>query len=334
MIIVFGSLNVDLVVTVERLPVAGQTLLARDDLKTLPGGKGANQALAAARDGATVVMVGAVGRDPLAETALGMLRSARVDLTRVQAVAGVTGCALICTDLEGRNQIVVARGANAHADPARIEDALLRPGTLVVQQMETTPGATERLLRRARARGARTILNLAPAAALPEGALGDVDVLVVNEDEGAWLGRHLGCGAEAASLHARLGTAVIRTLGADGAEWSEAGRHGRVPAPRVEVVDTTGAGDCFVGVLAAALDRGASLPEACRRATAAASLSATRPGAQAGMPGAEEIDEVVGPSLTRGSPGRTPARRAPAHPGPGSRSRAATPRRPTRPGRP
>jgi len=294
MIVVFGSLNVDLVATVERLPIAGQTLLAREELRTLPGGKGANQAVAAARDGAQVVLAGAVGRDALAELAVGTLRAAGVDLARVRVVDAPTGCALICTDLEGRNQIVVARGANAHADPALVEDALLGPGAIVVQQLETTPEATAVLLQRARAGGARTVLNLAPAAALPDGALRDVDVLVVNEDEGAWLGAHLGCGADAAALHARLGAAVIRTLGAAGAEWGEGGSLGTVPAPPTHVRDTTGAGDCFVGVLAAALDRGASLAAACRRATAAASLACTRPGAQAGMPTRAEIDAAAG----------------------------------------
>jgi ribokinase len=291
MIVVFGSLNVDLVVGVERLPVAGQTLLAREELRTLPGGKGANQAVAAARDGAHVVLAGAVGQDALAEIALGTLRAAGVDVTRVRALAAPTGCALICTDLAGRNQIVVARGANARADPEQVEEALLRPATWVVQQMETTPEATATLLRRARAGGARTILNLAPAAPLPEGALRAADVLVVNEDEGAWLAAHLGCGPDAAALHAALGqTWVIRTLGPAGAEWCAGKDHGQVPAPAVDARDTTGAGDCFVGVLAAGLDRGAPLADACRRATAAASLACTRPGAQAGMPARSEID--------------------------------------------
>lgn len=293
MILVFGSLNVDLVVEVERLPVAGQTLLAREDLRTLPGGKGANQAVAAARDGAPVVLAGAVGQDALGEIALRTLRAAGVDVRRVRALAAPTGCALICTDRDGRNQIVVARGANAQADAAQVEDALLGPGTLVVQQMETTPGATAAVLRRARARGARTLLNLAPAGPLPGGALADVDLLVVNEDEGAWLGAHLGCGADAAALEAQLARPVIRTLGAAGVEWCAGGQRGAMAAPRVAVVDTTGAGDCFVGVLAAALDRGASLEAACRRAAVAASLSCTRRGAQDAMPAREEIDGAL-----------------------------------------
>lgn len=293
MIVVFGSINVDLIAAVDHLPAAGQTLLARGELRTLPGGKGANQAVAAARDRAAVVMAGAVGRDPLAEVGLSALRAAGVDLTRVCAVEAPTGCALIATDLEGRNQIVVARGANALADPAQVEDALLGPGATVVQQLETTPEATAALLLRARARGARTLLNLAPAAALPPAALAAVDVVIVNEDEAAWLGRHLGCGGEAAALHQTLGAAVIRTLGGDGAEWVEAGRPGRAPAPRLTVRDTTGAGDCFVGVLAAALDRGAGLEAAIRRAVTAASLSCTRPGAQASMPSAQEIDAAT-----------------------------------------
>jgi len=293
MIVVFGSINVDLIVTVDRLPVAGQTLLAREELRTLPGGKGANQAVAAARDGARVVMAGAVGRDALAEAALASLRACGADLSRVRAIDAPTGCALICADVEGRNHIVVARGANAIADPSQVEDALLGPESTVLQQMETTPKATAALLRRARGRGARTILNLAPAVALPLEALRAVDLLVVNENEGTWLGRQLGCGDDLAALHGALQTTVIRTLGAEGVEWLGESTRGRAPAPRVAVRDTTGAGDCFVGVLAASLDRGASLEAACRRAAAAASLSCTRAGAQASMPAAAEIDAAA-----------------------------------------
>lgn len=295
MIIVFGSINVDLITAVDQLPVAGQTLLAREPLRMMAGGKGANQAVAAARDGASVVMAGAVGSDPLAQVALASLRSSGVDLSRVQVVDAPTGCAAISTDIEGRNHIVVARGANALATAAQIESALLRPDALVLQQMETTPEATATLLRRARASGARTLLNLAPAVLLPDDALGAVDILVVNEDEADWLGRHLGCGNDVAALHDALGSTVIRTLGADGVEWKGAGTRGRCLAPRIPVCDTTGAGDCFVGVLAATLDRGAPLDLACRRATAAASLSCTRPGAQASMPFADEINTVMGP---------------------------------------
>ncbi|CAO3359772.1 PfkB family carbohydrate kinase [Azospirillum melinis] len=307
MIVVFGSINLDMIFAMEDLPLAGQTLLARS-LDLHPGGKGANQAVAAARDGAAVTMVGAVGGDGLKETALSGLRGAGVDLSRV-AVTGhgaghATGTAAVCTDAAGRNQIVVAGGANLQARADQVEDALLSPGTTLIVQMESDPGETAALILRARRLGARVILNLAPAAPLPLPVLKSVDILVVNEDEAEWLAGHLGCAGDAASLRSLLGGAVIRTLGGDGVEWSAVDGSavdgsavdgsGRQPAPAVAVRDTTGAGDCFVGVLAAELDRGRPLAAAIRRAACAASLSCTRAGGQASLPAAAETDGALG----------------------------------------
>ncbi|WP_042704604.1 PfkB family carbohydrate kinase [Azospirillum sp. B506] len=297
MIVVFGSINLDMIFAMQDLPAAGQTLLARS-LDLHPGGKGANQAVAAARDGAAVTMVGAVGDDGLKETALSGLRGAGVDLSRV-AVAGknsghATGTAAVCTDAAGRNQIVVAGGANLRARAEQVEDALLSVGTTLIVQMEADPGETASLILRARWLGARVILNLAPAAALPLPVLKAVDILVVNEDEAAWLGSHLRCAGDAPSLRSVLGGTVIRTLGGDGVEWASFDGSGRQPAPAVAVRDTTGAGDCFVGVLAAELDRRRPLAAAIRRAACAASLSCTRAGGQASLPVAEETDGALG----------------------------------------
>lgn len=296
MIVVFGSINLDMIFAMEELPLAGQTLLARS-LDLHPGGKGANQAVAAARDGAAVTMVGAVGGDGLKETALSGLSGAGVDLSRV-AVTGhgaghATGTAAVCTDAAGRNQIVVAGGANLQARADQVEDALLSPGTTLIVQMESDPGETAALILRARRLGARVILNLAPAAPLPLPVLKSVDILVVNEDEAEWLAGHLGCTGDAPSLCSVLGGTVIRTLGGDGVEWSAVDGSGRQPAPAVAVRDTTGAGDCFVGVLAAELDRGRPLAAAIRRAACAASLSCTRAGGQASLPVAVETDGAL-----------------------------------------
>jgi ribokinase len=149
------------------------------------------------------------------------------------------------------------------------------------------------LILRARRRGARPIHNLAPAAPLAPEALRALELLVVNEDEAAWIGRQLGCDSRAAELHARLGVAVVRTLGGAGVEWAEPGDVGALAAVPVPVRDTTAAGDCFVGVLGAALDRGAPLAIAVRRANVAAAVACTRPGSQGSLPAAEEIDRAL-----------------------------------------
>ncbi len=293
MIVVFGSINVDFVFPVEALPVPGQTLLAKR-MRTEPGGKGANQAVAAALDGAAVAMVGAVGADPLAGAALAGLRSAGVDLGRVAVADVPTGCATICTDPAGRNQIVVAPGANLLAREAAAADALLAGGAVVLTQMEADAAETARLILRARKLGARPVHNLAPAGALDPEALRALEILVVNEDEAAWVGRQLGCEGSAGAVEARLGVTVVRTLGGAGVEWAEAaGGTGALPAVPVSVRDTTAAGDCFVGVLAAALGRGAPLALAVRRANVAAAIACSRPGSQSSLPSAAETDRAL-----------------------------------------
>lgn len=292
MIVVFGSVNLDLIFAFPTLPAPGQTVLA-PDMRIEPGGKGANQALAAARDGARVVMAGAVGRDALAADALALLRAEGVDLARVAVTDRTTGCAAIFVDSVGRNAIGVGSGANFAARADRVEDALLSPGTTLVLQMEVAAPETEALIRRARARGARVVLNLAPAAPLAPDALAMLDVLVVNEGEAAWLASRVGCAPDAAGLREALGIIVVRTLGERGAEAADEGGRTRAPALAVQAVDTTGAGDCFTGVLAAGLDRGLALPAALARASAAAGLSCTRRGSQSTMPRRAEIDAAL-----------------------------------------
>jgi ribokinase len=187
--------------------------------------------VAAARDGARVAFAGAVGRDPLAAVALSALRPRRASTpSRVAETGAPTGCAAICVDPSGRNQIAVAAGANALARADQVEDAALGQGVVLLLQMEVPPAETAKLVARALARGARVVLNLAPAADLPGDALRAVDLLVVNEHEAAWLGGRLGCGATAADLRRALGgrPGVAVTRGAAGAEASAEGSVGAV----------------------------------------------------------------------------------------------------------
>lgn len=291
MIVVFGSINLDLIFALGHLPGAGETVLG-PTTRLEPGGKGANQAVAAARDGATVLMAGCVGRDALAEQALATLRADGVDLSRVSRGDLATGCAAICTDPAGRNLIAVGSGANLLARAGQVEDALLAPGTTLVLQRETDPQETAALVRRARARGARIILNLAPAGPLDADALAALDVLVVNETEAEWLAARHGTTPDAAGLYRALGVGIVRTLGERGSEWADGSSAGAVAAHPVEAVDTTAAGDCFTGVLAAALDRGMGMADAMARAGVAAGLCCGRAGSQNSLPTAAETDRV------------------------------------------
>ncbi len=292
MIVVFGSINLDLIFALDHLPGAGETVLG-PATRIEPGGKGANQAVAAARDGATVLMAGCVGRDALADGALATLHEAGVDLSRVARGDLATGCAAICTDPAGRNQIAVGSGANTLARAGQVEDAILTAGMTLLLQMETDPRETAALIRRAHVRGCRIILNLAPALPLDADALRALDLLIVNETEAEWLAARHGSAADAAGLHAALGVGVVRTLGERGAEWATQDDAGYVAAHAIDAVDTTAAGDCFTGVLAAALDRDMAIKQAMARASIAAGLCCSRSGSQNSLPDAEETDAVT-----------------------------------------
>ena len=292
MILVFGSINLDLIFDMEALPAPGETRLARA-MRTEPGGKGANQAVAAAKDGGEVALYGAVGRDAFANPAQAGLESAGVDVWGVEAVAGATGVASIVTDKAGRNAIAVAPGANLKARQDKVPDEFLDDATIVVLQMECDPKETARLIHRARDAGARVILNLAPAADLPLEALKKCWLIVVNEQEADFLAAQIGAAADVASLSGKLGAGVLRTLGANGSEACVDGALHRVAAHAVKALDTTAAGDCFVGVLAAALDRGLDLPAAMQRASVAAALACTKRGSQGSLPEAGEIDAAM-----------------------------------------
>ena len=281
MIVVFGSINVDLVARVPRLPHPGETL-AGSSFAMRPGGKGGNQALAASRAGARVALLGCVGDDPMAAIALQRLRTASVDLSRVRAVETTTGVALIHVDDAGENCITIVAGANAAARAAQVPDALLAEGSTLLMQLEVPLGEVAALARRGHRRGARVMLNAAPAARLPADLLDVLDVLIVNETEARTLAS-VDHTADAKTLCRALATparAAVVTRGANGAVYAHGGRLGEQAAPRIDAVDTVGAGDAFAGALAASVDRGERLDDAVRAGVAAGARACLHPGAQ------------------------------------------------------
>ncbi len=287
MIVVFGSINVDLITLVPHLPSRGETVLGRD-YAVVQGGKGANQALAAACGGGCVSMVGTVGTDSWGALALERLAAAGVDLSCVGQGRARTACGFISVDPGGQTLITVSPGANMETHVGLL-DRLTPPlarGDWLILQMEVPFEENWRALRAAKAAGARTILNLAPAVPLDDAVLPDLDFLVVNEGEADVLGAHLRVGTRdhagvAKALAERCGVTVLVTLGERGSIAVEpSGAALRTEALRVAVADTTGAGDAYVGYLAAALDGGAALSEAMRFASVGASLACETMGAQ------------------------------------------------------
>jgi ribokinase len=291
-VVVVGSSNTDLVVALGRLPRPGETLLGGEH-GVYAGGKGANQAVAAARAGARVVFVGARGEDDFGRAAARGLAAEGIDARHFRSKRGApSGVALILVGgKERQNMIAVAKSANDLLSPRDVRaaaSAFRAPGA-VLAQLEVPLAAVEEAARLARRRGLLFILNPAPARALPRALLARVDVLTPNEREAEWLTGERRPERAAAALRKMGCRAVALTLGARGALIAEGGGARRVPAPRVTPVDTVGAGDCFNGWLAARMAEGRSLGEAARQAVAAAALSVTRRGAQASMPQRREV---------------------------------------------
>lgn len=306
-VLVIGSLNLDLRLQVPRLPRPGETL-AGTGFDTDPGGKGANQAVAAARQGARVALLGAVGDDAPGRTLVAALQADGIDTTAVATLAGQpTGTAAILLQPDGENSIIVIPGANQAVTPAMIQAHAdrLRRARIVVAQLECPLDAVDAALRQARAGGALTLLNAAPAQPLDDALLGRLDWLIVNETEAALLADRPVPDAAAAlavadALRARGPQHVLITLGARGLVLAGPGGPLALPAPRVAVVDTTGAGDTVVGALAAALAAGRPVREALVRAQAAAALAVTRAGAQSAMPTAAAVDAFLATRDDRG----------------------------------
>lgn len=279
---VVGSVNLDLVASGAPLPQAGETVTGARFAQH-PGGKGANQALAARRLGAEVHMIGCVGDDALAEAALTLLRRDGVDVSNVMSELGTaTGVALIAVSPEGENQITVASGANSRVGPSDV--AGLPKCNVILTQLEVPVTAVEAASRTAAETGALMAINLAPAMGVPPQLLKDADLLIVNEIEAEFYGD---------ALHERGGLVAL-TLGGDGAALFKMGKEiARVPAFKVDVVDTTGAGDTFCGALAVALAEGQAPQQALRFASAAAALAVTRAGAQPSLPKREQVEALL-----------------------------------------
>src|SRR5262249_22881930 len=294
MIYVFGSINVDLTFRLPHLPSVGETVLTPAFTEAV-GGKGANQAIAAARDVADVSFIGCVGSDSYGHTARKALADLGIDVSGLQTVPGPTGVAAVWIDAEGRNQIAVASGANRALTANAFLQRATGPEAYLLLQMETPTSEIEAAIVSAKRTQAKIILNLAPALPLPRATLSQVDMLIVNEHEAAALAVHLHLACEEATeqvvaLARDLGNTVIITLGEQGAIGARDDLVWRVEALPGAAIDTTGAGDCFVGVLAAALERGATMPMAMRRAAVAASLACTTVGAMPSFPTRDSID--------------------------------------------
>jgi ribokinase len=278
MLVVVGSLNMDLVVRCRRIPVVGETVLG-EGFEMLPGGKGANQAYAAAKlSRGGVAMVGKVGRDVFGERLRENLAGVGVDVSGVSTVEGAaTGVATITVDGAGQNSIVVASGANFVWDVSELEGmrGKFRGARYALFQLETPLWVVERLLRMAKEEGVQTILDPAPAQELSREILEAVDLLTPNETEAAVLG-------------VTGGEKVLLKLGGKGSRYGEIA----VPAIAVEAVDTTAAGDTYNAALAVALSEGEGMERAMQFASVAAGLSVTRVGAQSSAPEREEVDRI------------------------------------------
>ncbi len=293
-IVVVGSSNTDMVVRAEHLPVRGETVLGQKFIMTA-GGKGANQAVAAARLGAEVVFVARLGRDLFGDRALTGYQAEGIDTAYIARDDGeASGVALIVVDSAAENLIAVAPGANGRLSPedVRAAEPAITEAQAVLLQLEIPLAAVRTAIELARQHHVRVILNPAPAQALPDDVLHGVDVLTPNENEAAKL---IGGTLDAALdvFTARGPSGIVMTCGARGCEVRSVGKRQPVSGFQVEAVDTTGAGDCFNGALAVALARGLSLIDAARYANAAAALAVTRFGAQTSMPTDEEVQQLL-----------------------------------------
>lgn len=295
-VVVIGSLNMDLVTRAPRLPKGGETLIGHS-FSTVSGGKGANQAVAAARLGARVAMVGCVGNDDYGVQLREALLAEQIDCQAVSTVEDSSGVALIVVDDNSQNAIVIVAGANGAMTPAVIDrfDAVLQAADVIICQLEIPDATVGHALKRARALGKTVILNPAPASRpLPADWFAAIDYLIPNESEASALSGlpvdSLQSAESAANQLIAMGAGkVIITLGAQGSLFANGKGFEHFPAPKVQAVDTTAAGDTFVGGFAAALASGKSEAEAIRYGQVAAALSVTRAGAQPSIPTMSDV---------------------------------------------
>jgi len=296
MIVVIGSINMDLVLRVPRMPLPGETLTG-GAFQTIAGGKGANQAVACARLGSTpVAMIGCLGDDPFGQTLRAALVADNIDVSHVTMLPGVaSGIASILVDANGQNSIVIAGGANDLLTPAHIDAAmpLLSRASILVLQLETPLATVQHAIALAHSLNKTVVLNPAPAASLPAAVLAQVDYLVPNEIEAAMLldgGHAADHAASAAALRALGCRNVLVTLGAQGVHAALTDGSTDFPAQKVKAVDTTAAGDTFIGGFVAALAGGASPAAAIGLGQRAAAIGVTRQGAQTSIPYLHELE--------------------------------------------
>ena len=301
-VVVIGSLNMDLVTRAPRLPKGGETLIGQS-FTTVSGGKGANQAVAAARLGAQVSMIGCVGNDAYGEALRGALLAERIDCRAVSTVDGSSGVALIVVDDSSQNSIVIVPGANGALTAETIDrfDLVIRAADVLICQLEVPDASVGHALKRGRELGKTVILNPAPASRpLPSDWYASIDYLIPNESEASALSGlsvdSLDTAQAAATRLIALGAGkVIITLGAQGSLFADGQRFEHFPAPVVKAVDTTAAGDTFVGGFAAALAAGNDEAQAIRFGQVAAALSVTRAGAQPSIPALSDVQAFKTP---------------------------------------
>lgn len=297
MIVTIGSINIDLFANVPRLPLPGETIKGTG-FSTAPGGKGANQALAARRAGAPVVMVGAVGKDAFAENALLLLKQDGVDLSRVRETSAPTGTAIIMVGGDGENVIAIISGANMEVTKDQFADLAFAKGDVILLQLEIGFETVSAALAKARAFGAQSVLNIAPFHPDCGAMMAQADITIANETEfdlastamalsGATLQEKM------RDFVKRTGRIIMVTLGGDGVVAATATEFHEVSALKVMPVDTVGAGDTFCGYLGAGLHAGLALPDAMRLAAAAGSLACTKPGAQPSIPTLDEVQAAL-----------------------------------------
>jgi len=296
-VLVIGSLNADLVVRAPHFPLPGETI-SGDDLQIIPGGKGANQAVAAARQGASVAMLGRVGRDSFAPFLLDSLKSNHVDVTHVRADDSATGTATIIVDGNGQNSIVLSAGANGKVSPADVDHATALRPSLILLQLEIPTLTVLHAAQRARQNGSLVILNPAPANPLPDELISLADFIIPNETELSLLTgmevKDIPSAEQAAKVLLNRGAKnVIVTLGNKGALLATSTQVKQVNTYKVDVVDTTAAGDAFIGGFACALLRGLEMEKAVKYANACGALATTKFGAQPSLPTKEETERFL-----------------------------------------
>jgi ribokinase len=293
--LVVGSLNMDLVVRAPHFPAPGETI-SGGDLAIIPGGKGANQSVAAARLGARVAMLGCVGGDVFGQALVDNLMQNRVDINRVKRDKAATGTATIVVDARGQNSIVLSPGANGKMTPADVAD--LPDAKILMLQFEIPPETVLSAAQQARRKGMQVIVNPAPAQAMDEALLRSVDILVPNESELSLLTGETVTDVASAESAARMlmeqgAGMVIVTRGSQGSLAVTKNERYDVPSFKVDVVDTTAAGDAFIGGLAVSLVENKSLEKALIYANACGALAATKFGAQPSLPNKDEVDDFI-----------------------------------------